>query len=157
MGAGQPGALGCPGADLAGVHFAMDFLSQQNRRVDAGDGDGQSVDRRPPSDGHPSAQGKHVVVIGGGDTGSDCVGTAIRQGATDGHPVRNPAQAAGRQQPGDPLADLAEDHADLQLSHEEGCQRRWSVLTKELTGDRRPRGELHGSRSSGSAGPRAGK
>jgi glutamate synthase (NADPH) small chain len=64
--------LPIPGRDLGGVHFAMDFLPQQNRRV----GKESQLDNRPIS-----AEGKHVVVIGGGDTGSDCIGTSIRQGA----------------------------------------------------------------------------
>ncbi|MCC6748885.1 MAG: glutamate synthase subunit beta [Deltaproteobacteria bacterium] len=73
MGARQPRNLTVPGRELPGIHFAMDFLTQQNRRV-AGDA---------LSDEAPiSAQGKAVVVIGGGDTGADCVGTAVRQGAS---------------------------------------------------------------------------
>src|SRR5262245_9627945 len=64
--------LPIPGRDLEGIHFAMDFLPQQNRRVS----------QEPPLDNHPIlAGGKRVVVIGGGDTGSDCIGTSIRQGA----------------------------------------------------------------------------
>ncbi len=73
MGAGQPRTLRVPGADLAGVHLAMDYLPQQNHRV-AGD----PPDRRRPA---IHAKDKHVIVVGGGDTGSDCVGTAIRQEA----------------------------------------------------------------------------
>ena len=64
--------LPVPGRDLAGVHFAMDFLPQQNRRVS-----GEPIGTNEPI----LAAGKHVVVIGGGDTGSDCIGTSIRQGA----------------------------------------------------------------------------
>src|SRR5262249_43126147 len=64
--------LPVPGRELKGVHFAMDFLPQQNKRVSG----------EPPDDAEPIlANGKHVVVIGGGDTGSDCIGTSIRQGA----------------------------------------------------------------------------
>ncbi|MFN0194104.1 MAG: glutamate synthase subunit beta [Aestuariivirga sp.] len=71
-GAEKPRDLAVPGRDLDGVHYAMDFLPQQNRRVS----------KEPPLDNQPIlAQGKHVVVIGGGDTGSDCIGTSIRQGA----------------------------------------------------------------------------
>jgi glutamate synthase (NADPH/NADH) small chain len=71
-GAEKPRDLPVPGRDLDGVHFAMDFLPQQNRRVA----------QEPPLDNRPIlANGKHVVVIGGGDTGSDCIGTSIRQGA----------------------------------------------------------------------------
>ena len=71
-GAEKPRDLPMPGRDLGGVHFAMDFLPQQNRRVS----------REPSHTNQPIlAAGKHVVVIGGGDTGSDCIGTSIRQGA----------------------------------------------------------------------------
>ena len=74
MGAGEPRRLTVPGADLDGVHLAMDFLSQQNRRVV---GDPLVNGSRPIL----HAKGRHVIVVGGGDTGSDCVGTAIRQRA----------------------------------------------------------------------------
>ena len=71
-GSEKPRDLPIPGRDLAGIHFAMDFLPQQNRRVA----------KESPLDNRPIlAGGKHVVVIGGGDTGSDCIGTSIRQGA----------------------------------------------------------------------------
>ena len=100
MGAGQPRPLTVPGADLPGVHFAMDFLAQQNRRV-AGDlsrnGDLPAI----------TAKGKHVIVVGGGDTGSDCVGTSIRQAGRFGHAAGNPAQAARRPQSRNPLAPVA--------------------------------------------------
>ena len=72
IGAMKPRDLPIPGRELDGVHFAMDFLSQQNRVVD-----GQQI----PYDSRISAEGRHVLVIGGGDTGSDCVGTSIRQKA----------------------------------------------------------------------------
>ena len=71
LGAARPRALHIPGHELPGVHFAMDYLVQNNRRVSG----------EPFSEGAISAAGKHVVIIGGGDTGSDCVGTANRQGA----------------------------------------------------------------------------
>jgi glutamate synthase (NADPH) small chain len=74
-GAEAPRDLPIPGRDVPGIHFAMDFLTQQNKRV-AGD----SEDKAAPS-GAITAKGKHVVVIGGGDTGSDCIGTSNRQGA----------------------------------------------------------------------------
>ena len=73
-GAPVPRELPVPGRELAGVHLAMDFLEQQNRRVA-----GETI----PADRSISALGKLVVVIGGGDTGSDCVGTCHRQGAVD--------------------------------------------------------------------------
>src|SRR5690606_12966108 len=71
-GAEKPRDLPIPGRDLQGIHFAMDFLSQQNKRVTD-----ESLDNATPI----LAGGKHVVVIGGGDTGSDCIGTSNRQGA----------------------------------------------------------------------------
>ncbi|MCC7123201.1 MAG: glutamate synthase subunit beta, partial [Acidobacteria bacterium] len=71
-GAGQPRDLRVPGRDLPGVHFAMDYLTQQNRRCQ-----GDAV----PDEAAITAEGKHVVIIGGGDTGADCLGTAHRQGA----------------------------------------------------------------------------
>ncbi|WDT80088.1 MAG: FAD-dependent oxidoreductase [Candidatus Manganitrophus sp.] len=74
-GAMQPRDLPVPGRELAGIHFAMDFLTQQNK-LNAGD----AIDRR---NGFISAKGKQVVIIGGGDTGSDCLGTAHRQGAEE--------------------------------------------------------------------------
>src|SRR5438309_2682826 len=74
-GAEQPRDLAVPGRELDGVHFAMEFLTQQNKR-NAGD-----PEERAAADGAINALGKHVVVIGGGDTGSDCIGTSFRQGA----------------------------------------------------------------------------
>src|SRR3546814_7155463 len=74
-GAERPRELEVPGRELEGVHFAMDFLAQQNRR-NAGDDETKAA-----PGGAISAMGKHVVVIGGGDTGSDCIGTSHRQGA----------------------------------------------------------------------------
>jgi glutamate synthase (NADPH/NADH) small chain len=113
--------------DLPGIHFAMDFLVQQNKRV-AGDGE----DRAAPN-GTISAKGKHVVVIGGGDTGSDCIGTSNRHGA-----------ASITQLEIMPKPPLHEDKAltwpdwPLKLrtsaSHEEGSERDWSVLTKRAIG-----------------------
>ena len=74
-GAEWPRDLEVPGRELAGIHFAMEFLTQQNKRV-AGDDEARAAPR-----GTLTANGKHVIVIGGGDTGSDCVGTSNRQGA----------------------------------------------------------------------------
>src|SRR3546814_13687927 len=74
-GAEHPRPLEIPGSELSGVRFAMEFLTQQNKRV-AGDDEVRAAPR-----GSITATGKHVVVIGGGDTGSDCVGTSNRQGA----------------------------------------------------------------------------
>ena len=74
-GAEDPRDLDVPGRELHGIHFAMEFLTQQNKR-NAGDGEATAA----PT-GTLSAKGKHVVVIGGGDTGSDCIGTSNRHGA----------------------------------------------------------------------------
>ena len=103
-GAEKPRDLPVPGRELKGIHFAMDFLPQQNRRVSG----------EPANGGEPIlAKGKHVVVIGGGDTGSDCIGTSIRQGALS---VTNfeimPQPPRAREQDAD-LAGLAAQAAHL--------------------------------------------
>lgn len=126
LGAREPRRLEVPGADLQGVHLAMDFLGQQNRRV--------AGDRLPVgSDQMITAQGKHVVVIGGGDTGSDCVGTAIRQGALSVTQIEILPKPPEERPPETPWP-LWPKVLRTSTSHEEGCQRMWSVLTKRLTG-----------------------
>jgi glutamate synthase (NADPH) small chain len=116
--------LPIPGRELAGIHFAMDFLPQQNRRVG----------NEPLGDVQPIlAGGKHVVVIGGGDTGSDCIGTAIRQGALS---VTNLEIMPRPPEKEDKL--LTWPNWPLKLrtssSHEEGAERDFAVLTQEFTG-----------------------
>ncbi|MER2527686.1 MAG: glutamate synthase subunit beta [Candidatus Competibacter denitrificans] len=122
-GSEQPRDLTAPGRDLAGIHFAMDFLAQQNRRVA-----GQKI-----VDADILATDKDVIVIGGGDTGSDCVGTSIRQGA------RSVTQLEIMPKP--PIHEnklLTWPDWPLKLrtssSHEEGCERDWSVATKQFLG-----------------------
>ncbi len=117
--------LEVPGRELAGVHFAMDFLVQQNRRV-AGD---QVADA-----GAILATGKHVVVIGGGDTGSDCVGTSNRQGAASVTQLEL--------MPKPPLVRMPENPWPAwplvfrtSSSHEEGCDRAFSIVTKAFVAD----------------------
>ena len=125
MGAGEPRGLQVPGIDNRGIHYAMEFLTQQNRRA-AGDPE-PSVDRVI------HARDKHVVVIGGGDTGSDCVGTSIRHGAasvTQMEILPCPPEQSNPETPW-PLWPRV---LRTSSSHEEGCQRRWSVLTKEFLG-----------------------
>jgi glutamate synthase (NADPH) small chain len=121
-GSEEPRDLAVPGRELDGVHFAMDFLPLQNRRV-AGDLDVPSL----------TAHGKHVVVIGGGDTGSDCVGTSNRQGAAS--IVQFELLAQPPQHENKPLV---WPYWPMKLrtssSHEEGCQRDWAVQTKAFTG-----------------------
>ena len=121
-GAEHPRDLPVPGRELQGVHYAMEFLAPQNK-IDAGDSFDHQI----------MATGKHVVVIGGGDTGSDCVGTSNRHGAA------SVAQFELMPQP--------PEHEDKPMvwpywpiklrtssSHDEGCERDWSVATKRLEG-----------------------
>jgi glutamate synthase (NADPH/NADH) small chain len=127
-GAEQPRDLAVPGRELAGVHFAMDFLTQQNKR-NAGDG----PEKAAPN-GEINALGKHVVVIGGGDTGSDCIGTSFRQGAA------SVTQLEIMPQP--PLHEnkaLTWPNWPMKLrtssSQEEGAEREFSVLTTGFEGE----------------------
>ncbi len=121
-GSETPRDLPVPGRELAGVHYAMDFLPQQNR-VNAGD---KLVDQL-------LAKGKHVIVIGGGDTGSDCVGTSNRHGAkqvTQFELLPQPPEEENKP--------LVWPYWPIKLrtssSHEEGCERDWAVATKRLEG-----------------------
>jgi len=119
-----PRDLTIPGRELAGIHFAMDFLSQSNRRAGGG---------TIPADTRIDAKGKHVLVIGGGDTGSDCIGTSVRQGAAcvvqvEVLPKPPEARTPAMAWPKYPLL------LKTTTSHEEGGERHWSVLTKRFTG-----------------------
>ena len=119
-----PRNLNIEGRELEGVHFAMDFLEQNNRRV-AGDAvpDAEAI----------TARDKHVVVIGGGDTGSDCVGTSNRHGA------KSVTQIELMDRPPNDRDPLTWPNWPVVLrtstSHEEGCERQWSLLTKAFTGE----------------------
>lgn len=135
MGAGQPRELRVPGIDLAGVHYAMDFLPQQNRRVA---GDPIHVGDRPAI----HAKDKHVIVIGGGDTGSDCVGTSIRHEALSVTQLEILPQPPEGSNPDTPWP-FWPKIMRTSSSQEEGCQRRWSVLTKALTGTEGRVTQLH--------------
>jgi len=135
MGAGQPRGLDVPGAELDGIHLAMDFLTQQNRRV-AGD----SLKRI--GDKAIDAAGKHVVVLGGGDTGSDCVGTAIRQGAASVTQIEILPKPPEGHNPRTPWP-IWPQILRTSSSQEEGCRRRWSVLTESLSGEGGRARELH--------------
>jgi len=125
-GSEKPRDLTVPGRDLQGVHFAMDFLVQQNKRV-AGDPESKAA-----PGGTLSAKGKHVVVIGGGDTGSDCIGTSNRHGAA------SVTQFEVMPKPADPEHNPVWPYWPLRLrtssSHEEGAARDWSVSTKRFVG-----------------------
>ena len=123
-GAEAPRDLPIPGRDLKGIHFAMDFLPQQNRRVSG----------EAPGDAAPIlAAGKHVVVIGGGDTGSDCIGTSIRQGAlsvTNFEIMPKPPEHENKPMTW-PLWPLK---LRTSSSHEEGVERDFAVLTTKFSG-----------------------
>ena len=119
-----PRDLLVPGRDLDGVHFAMPFLAQQNRRVGQ-----ESIGSVSPI----TAEGKHVVVIGGGDTGADCVGTSNRQGAasvTQLELLPKPPEVADKMLtwPNWP------SRLRTSTSHEEGCERMWAVSTSRFEG-----------------------
>jgi glutamate synthase (NADPH/NADH) small chain len=123
-GAEQSRDLPVPGRELSGVHFAMEFLPQQNK-VNAGD----------KLKGHITAAGKHVIVIGGGDTGSDCVGTSNRHGAksvTQFELLPQPPEVEDRP--------LTWPYWPIKLrtssSHEEGCEREFAIATKEFIGEK---------------------
>lgn len=125
-GATKPRDLPIPGRDLDGIHFAMDFLRQQNKRVAGDDIEGEGL--KPIW-----ATGKHVVVIGGGDTGSDCIGTSNRHRAasvTQFEILPTPPQGRPANQPW-PFYPMK---LRVSTSHEEGCNRYWSILTKEFRG-----------------------
>ncbi|KAJ8134382.1 hypothetical protein OY671_012405, partial [Metschnikowia pulcherrima] len=122
-GAEDPRPLDIPGFESPGVRFAMEFSTQQNKR-NAGDDEIRAAPR-----GSSSATGKHVVVIGGGDTGSDCVGTSNRQGAssvTQSEIMPRPPEKEEKASswPNWPLKSRTSS------SHEEGCEREFAVSTK---------------------------
>lgn len=119
-----PRNLNIPGRELNGVHYAMEFLKQQNQRV------GNSA----VNVAEIKATDKNVLVIGGGDTGSDCVGTSNRHGAksvTQFELMPQPPQARTQGMPWPSYPMLLK----TTTSHEEGCQRHWSISTKEFLGD----------------------
>ena len=125
IGARQPRDLPIPGRDLDGIHQALDFLEQQNRVVR-----GEQV----PPDERITAQDRHVLVIGGGDTGSDCVGTAHRQGAksvTQIEILPEPPHSRAANEPW-PLWPKV---FKISSSHEEGCERKFNILTKAFLPD----------------------
>lgn len=134
-GATRPRDLPIPGRELEGVHFAMEFLPQQNKRV-AGDNPPYRTDKWWFSTRHEdlTAGGKRVIVIGGGDTGSDCVGTSNRQGArsvTQFELLPQPPEGRPDEQPW-PYWPMK---LRTSSSHEEGCNRFWGILTKRLIGE----------------------
>jgi NAD(P)H-dependent glutamate synthase small subunit len=124
-GATVPRDLPVPGRELGGVHFAMDFLTQQNQ-VNAGDA--------IPEGRRISAAGKHVVVVGGGDTGSDCIGTSRRQGASSITQIELLSRPPEERMPRNPWPTWP-TVLRTSSSQEEGCERLWSVQTKSFAGE----------------------
>jgi glutamate synthase (NADPH/NADH) small chain len=109
---------------LRGIYFALDFLKQQNRIVS-----GQTV----PDADRISAKGKNVLVIGGGDTGSDCVGTAIRQKASKVTQIEIMPMPPEKSNPDTPWPNYP-NILRTSTSHKEGCERRWSLASKRFIG-----------------------
>ncbi len=124
-GAEQPRDLRVPGRELRGIHFAMEYLGQQNRRVEG--------DMAPPSDAI-LATGKRVVIIGGGDTGADCLGTAHRQKALSVHQFELVPKPPEERAPHTPWP-LWPMQLRTETSHEEGGLREWSISTTAFSGD----------------------
>ncbi len=128
IGAEHPRDMGIDGRDLEGIYFAMDFLRQQNKIMR-----GMEI----PYDYLINSKDKRVIVIGGGDTGSDCVGTAIRQGASKVTQIEilpMPPEVIGKINPNWP------DYPGVlktSTSHQEGCERRWSLSTRRFLGMQR--------------------
>ena len=125
IGAEQPRDLEVPGRELAGVHFAMEFLPQQNRRV-AGDSvaDSEAI----------LATGKHVVILGGGDTGSDCIGTSHRQRAKSVTSIELLPRPPDGRHPSEPWPSPKKYYFNVSSSHDEGGERSYAIATKRLSG-----------------------
>jgi glutamate synthase (NADPH) small chain len=128
--------LPIPGRELEGVHFAMDYLTQQNRIL-AGD--------TVPEAERIDARGKRVVIIGGGDTGADCFGTAIRQGAIDVVQFQRWPQPPEHRKPENPWPEQPEIF-QYSPAHEEGGSREFAIATRAFSGDNGSVSTLHGAR-----------
>jgi glutamate synthase (NADPH/NADH) small chain len=124
-GSTAPRDLKVPGRELKGVHFAMEYLTLQNRR-----NEGDQI----PDDQFISAAGKRVVIIGGGDTGADCLGTALRQGALSVHQFELMPRPPETRAPGNPWPEWPNIFR-VSSAHEEGGERIYSVSTQKFTGD----------------------
>jgi glutamate synthase (NADPH) small chain len=124
-GATQPRDIPIPGRDLGGVHFAMDYLPLQNRR-----GAGDHV----PDEAFISAKGKHVIIIGGGDTGADCLGTAHRQGCASVHQFEIVPRPPDSRTPANPWPQWSNVFR-VSSAHEEGGVREYALETKRFVGE----------------------
>ena len=136
-GAGLPRDLPVPGRDLKGIHFAMEYLTLSNKRVEG--------DRIADAD-FISAKGKRVVIIGGGDTGADCLGTVHRQGALSVHQFELLPRPPDTRSADNPWP-LWPNVFRVSTAHEEGGERVYSVSTQRFSGDEQGRvKKLHGSK-----------
>jgi glutamate synthase (NADPH/NADH) small chain len=124
-GATRPRDLPVPGRELAGIHFAMDYLSLQNRRCE-----GDEV----PDDQFITAKDQHVVIIGGGDTGADCLGTVHRQGARGVHQLELLSRPPDARMPNNPWP-LWPNIFRVSSAHEEGGDRLYAIATQRFAGD----------------------
>jgi glutamate synthase (NADPH/NADH) small chain len=133
-----PRDLKVPGRELKGIHFAMEYLTESNRRCNGDD---------VPDLENPraiSAAGKHVIIIGGGDTGADCLGTAHRQGAKSVHQLELLTRPPDERAPGNPWPTWPNIFR-VSSAHEEGGERLYSISTTHFTGDAEDRvKKLHG-------------
>jgi len=124
-GAGQPRDLPVPGRDLKGIHFAMDYLTLQNKRCE-----GDAI----PDAEFITAQGKHVIIIGGGDTGADCLGTAHRQGARSIHQLELLPRPPKERAADNPWPQWPQIFR-VSTAHEEGGERLFAVSTERFSSD----------------------
>jgi len=132
-GATQARDFSVPGRELEGIHLAMDYLEQQNRRI--------AGEQIPPEQAI-DARGKRVVVIGGGDTGADCVGTANRQQAAEIYQLEILPEPPADNNPETPWP-MWPNILRSSSSHEEGCIRHWSVMTRAFSGENGRVKKLH--------------
>lgn len=124
-GSEKPRDLNLPGRELSGIHFAMEFLKQSNQFVSGESGESFPV---------LNAKEKHVIVIGGGDTGADCVGTSNRQGAKSVTQIELLAKPPENRDESTPWP-LWPMQLRTSSSHEEGCDRQWALMTTQFNGD----------------------
>ena len=125
VGAGKPRDINPKGRELKGIYFAMDFLSQQNKII---------MEESAVNSERITAKDKHVLVIGGGDTGSDCVGTSVRQGAVKITQIEILPKPPAGKNPATPWPESYPSILKTSSSHEEGCERRWMLNTIEFKG-----------------------
>ena len=124
-GAGQPRDLPVPGRELKGIHFALEYLVQANRRCE---------DDAIPATAEITARGKHAIVIGGGDTGADCLGTALRQGAASVHQLEIMPRPPETRASDNPWPQYPMIYR-VSSAHAEGGERLYAVSTKRFVGD----------------------